>query len=136
MIHRTKKENDVHHGKWNGLGGKMEKNESPEEAIKREVFEESGLKIENPTLKGIITYPETNNETETIVFVFTATEFTGDLIECNEGDLEWINTKDITKLNLWKGDLLFLPLLKDKGIFTAKITYDKENVTESVIKKY
>jgi len=137
MLHRVKKENDIHEGKWNGLGGKMEANESPEEAIIREVFEESGLKISNPKLKGIITYPQTNNaDEEWIVFVFTANKFSGDLIESNEGDLEWIKNSEIKKLHLWKGDYQFLPLIKKKGIFTAKITYNKEEVVELILNKY
>ena len=57
MIHRNKKDNDVHEGKWNGLGGKLEQGESPEECAVREVYEESGLLGKNPKLKGIITAP-------------------------------------------------------------------------------
>ncbi|MFA6420582.1 MAG: 8-oxo-dGTP diphosphatase [archaeon] len=139
MLHRVKKESDLtngHFGKWNGLGGKIEPNESPEEAVKREVFEESGLKITNPILKGIITYPSTSTDEEWINFVFIAKKFTGNLIECNEGNLEWIKTSQIKKLNLWDSDRLFLPLLTKKGIFTAKITYDKEKVIDSIINKY
>ncbi|MFA5931391.1 MAG: 8-oxo-dGTP diphosphatase [archaeon] len=135
MLHRTKKENDIHKGKWNGVGGKIEHNESPEEAVKRESLEETGLQIE-PILKGIITYPQTNNGEYTMVFVFISKKFSGKLIECNEGDLEWIENKNLKKLNMWKGDYYFLPLLNKKGIFTAKITYDKEKVTELLIKKY
>lgn len=135
MLHRTKKENDIHAGKWNGVGGKIEYNESPEDAIKRESLEETGLNIE-PTLKGIVTYPQTNNDEYCMVFVFVAKKFTGKLIECNEGDLEWIKTKEITKLNLWKGDRLFLPLLKKKGFFSAKITYNKEEVIANEIHFY
>jgi len=139
MLHRVKKESDLtngHYGKWIGLGGKIEPNESPEEAVKREVFEESGLKIKNPILKGIITYPETSIDEEWIAFIFTAKKFAGKVIECNEGNLEWIKTSKIKKLKLWSGDYLFLPLLNKKGIFTAKITYDKEKVVKSKINKY
>ena len=45
MIHRVKKDNDMHEGKWNGLGGKMISGESPEECAKREILEESGLVV-------------------------------------------------------------------------------------------
>lgn len=135
MLHRTKKQNDIHEGKWNGVGGKIEYNESPEEAVKREAMEETGLVIK-PILKGIVTYPQTNNDEYCMVFVFTAKKFTGKLIECNEGDLEWIKTKEITKLNLWKGDRLFLPLISKKGFFSAKIIYNKDEVVTSEILKY
>ena len=57
MIHRVKKENDYHEGKWNGLGGKFDAGESPEDCVIREVKEEAGLKITNPKLHGFITFP-------------------------------------------------------------------------------
>ncbi|VVB75021.1 NUDIX domain protein [uncultured archaeon] len=139
MLHRVKKESDLtngHYGKWNGLGGKIEHNESPEEAVKREVFEESGLTIKKPVLKGIITCPETSTDEEWIIFIFIAKKFKGNLIECNEGDLEWVKTSEIKKLNLWQADYLLLPLLNKKGIFTAKITYDNGKVIHSIINKY
>ncbi len=136
MLHRVKKENDIHHDKWNGLGGKMEANESPEDAVKREILEESGLILEDSQLKGVITYPQTNNDEEWIVFVFTANKFTGELIECNEGNLEWIENSKIKDLYMWEGDYLFLPLLKKKGFFSGKITYDKEEIVEAKFKEY
>ena len=55
MIHRVKKENDMHAGKWNGLGGKLEPGETPEECAIREIYEETGLRAKNLNLKGIIT---------------------------------------------------------------------------------
>ena len=48
MLHRIKKQNDIHEGKWNGLGGKFEFGETPEECVIREVKEESGIEITNP----------------------------------------------------------------------------------------
>ncbi|MDP3445616.1 MAG: 8-oxo-dGTP diphosphatase, partial [Ignavibacteria bacterium] len=91
MLHRVKKENDYHKGKWNGLGGKFEVGESPEECAKREILEESGLVVENPLLKGIITFPMFDNVKDWYVFVFTSDKFTGELIHSNEGNLEWID---------------------------------------------
>src|ERR1035438_3201975 len=57
MLHRIKKVNDLHEGKWNGLGGKFEQHETPEDCVIREVEEESGLKISSPRLHGLITFP-------------------------------------------------------------------------------
>ena len=113
----------------------MEHNESPEDTVKREALEETGLIIE-PILKGIITYPQTNNDEYLIAFVFIAKKFTGELIECNEGNLEWIKNSEIEKLPMWEGDKLFLPLLKKEGIFSAKITYNKDEVIDSQIEIY
>lgn len=135
MLHRVKKGNDVNHGKWNGVGGKIEFNESPEEAVKREALEETGLKIE-PVLKGIITYPKTNNDGFCMAFVFVAKKISGELIECNEGNLEWVKDSEIEKLCVWEGDHLFLPHLNKEGFFSIKITYDKEKVVQKEIFLY
>lgn len=122
MLHRIKKKNDIHEGKWNGLGGKMERGESPEECIIREVKEEAGLKI-NPVLRGIITEPEFDGKNDWIVFVYTAEDFQGELIECSEGQLEWIPDDKLFGLNLWEGDRLFLKWLLDGKFFSAKFNY-------------
>ena len=90
MIHRVKKKNDYHKGKWNGLGGKFNEGESPEECVIREVKEESGLTIKDPRLHGFITFPNFDGVYDWYVFIFTATKYTGKIIDSNEGDLEWV----------------------------------------------
>ena len=123
MLHRVKKENDIHEGKWNGLGGKIEKGETPEECIIREVKEESGLKIKNPVLKGILTFPAFDGIEDWYVFVFVATEFEGELIDSPEGNLEWIDDDKLTSLNLWEGDKIFLKWLNQDKCFSGKFVY-------------
>jgi 8-oxo-dGTP diphosphatase len=125
MLHRVKKENDYHKGKWNGLGGKFEAGESPEECAKREILEESGLVVENPLLKGIITFPMFDNIKDWYGFVFTSDKFTGELIHSNEGNLEWIDNDKLTDLNLWDGDKIFIPWLFQDRFFSAKFNYEK-----------
>ncbi len=125
MMHRIKKENDMHEGKWNGLGGKFEPGETPEECVIREVLEESGLHITNPRLEGFITFPAFDNIEDWYVFVFTATEFTGDLIESHEGELHWISDDKLYDLHLWEGDTIFMRWLGSGKIFSAKFEYDK-----------
>lgn len=124
MIHRIKKENDFHEGKWNGLGGKLEQGESPEECVIREVKEESGLVINSPKLHGFITFPLFDGKEDWYVFIFTADDFTGNLIDSNEGKLEWIQDEKIKNLNLWDGDVIFLEWLKNDDFFSAKFTYE------------
>lgn len=123
MIHRTKKVNDVHEGKWNGLGGKFEPGETPEECCVREIREESGLSIRHPRLKGVLTFPEFAKGEDWYVFVFVAEEFDGKLIESAEGDLRWIPDAELPDLNLWDGDRVFLPWLDRPGFFSGKFTY-------------
>lgn len=123
MLHRTKKENDMHEDKWNGLGGKVDPGETPEECVIREVQEECGLMIRNPMFKGILTFPAFDGNDEWRVFVFTASEFEGELTDSKEGSLEWISDNDLLNLNLWDGDRIFLKWLDRKGFFSAKFVY-------------
>jgi 8-oxo-dGTP diphosphatase len=130
MIHRVKKENDMHEGKWNGLGGKFLQGETPEQCVIREVEEESGLKIQNPKLKGFLTFPKFSKNIDWYVFVFEAHQFTGNLVESAEGHLEWIKSKDLIKLNLWEGDRHFFKWMEENRFFSAKFYYEDGNLTE------
>ncbi|MBK6679882.1 MAG: 8-oxo-dGTP diphosphatase [Ignavibacteriales bacterium] len=134
MLHRVKKENDMHEGKWNGLGGKFEDGETPEECVIREVLEESGLSITNPKLQGFITFPAFDQFEDWYVFVFTADEFTGELIDSPEGNLEWIKNDNLMDLKLWEGDKIFMGWFDSGKVFSAKFEYDKgEFVSHDVI---
>jgi len=122
MVYRNKKPNDIHRGKWNGLGGKFEPGESPEECVIREVWEESGFHINNPRLHGLLMFPNFKSN-DWYVFVFTAREFTGELIDSPEGRLEWIPDEKLTSLNLWESDQIFFPWLEKEPFFSAKFIY-------------
>lgn len=124
MIHRVKKQNDYHEGKWNGLGGKFEQGETPEECAIREVKEESGLTIFSPKLHGLLTFPMFDGKDDWYVFVYTINEFEGELIDSDEGNLAWIPNDELTKLNLWEGDQIFLPWLFQDKFFSAKFNYE------------
>jgi len=136
MLHRVKKKDDVHEGKWNGLGGKFEPGESPEDCVKREILEESGLRIKAPLLKGVLTFPDFAREEDWYVFVFTASKFTGKLLDSDEGNLAWIKDGELLKLNLWEGDKVFLPLLKRRGHFSGKFHYKDGRLTKYSVEKY
>ena len=133
MLHRVKKENDVHEGKWIGLGGKIEEGESPEECIVREVKEESGLTIINPKMKGFLTFPRFKDNEDWYVFVFTGDNFEGKLIESMEGIVKWVDDSDIFKLNLWEGDKLFLKWMEDERFFSGKLVYDRGKLVENTV---
>ena len=124
MLHRIKKKNDFHEGKWNGLGGKFEQGETPEECVIREVKEESGLLLVNPKLHGFITFPMFDGKKDWYVFMFTSDKFSGELIDSKEGKLEWIPDEKLLDLNLWDGDRIFLPWLEDDKFFSAKFEYE------------
>lgn len=123
MVHRIKKPNDIHEGKWNGLGGKFEPGETPEECARREILEESGLRVKKLDLKGLLSFPLFARDEDWYAFVFVATDFEGSLIESPEGTLQWIDDSKLTELNLWEGDRIFLPWLERPGFFSGKFVY-------------
>lgn len=114
----------MHKGKWNGLGGKLEPGETPEECVIREVREECGLTIKTPVLKGLLTFPAFDGFDDWYVFVYVATAFEGAATESEEGVLKWIPDAELVHLTLWDGDKLFLKWLDNKGFFSAKFIYE------------
>jgi 8-oxo-dGTP diphosphatase len=125
MLHRVKKQRDIHQGKWNGLGGKLESGETPEQCVIREIAEESGLTIREPRLAGFITFPKFKDEVDWYVFVFEATDYSGELITSDEGNLAWIPDDQLLQLHLWEGDPIFLRWLLDKRFFSACFCYEQ-----------
>jgi 8-oxo-dGTP diphosphatase len=130
MVHRNKKPNDIHEGKWNGLGGKFEPGETPEECAQREIYEESGLRVKKLVLKGLLTFPLFARDEDWYAFVFVATDFEGSLIESPEGDLQWIEDDKLLELNLWVGDRIFLPWLERPGFFSGKFVYQNGKLVD------
>lgn len=136
MLHRTKKKNDINEGKWLGIGGKFKDKESPEDCIIREVKEETGLALNSVKLRGILTFINTICETE-YIYVFTSNDFTGNLIECNEGELKWVEKEKVTSLNLWEGDKIFVEKIKEESpFFTIKYVYDGDTLLHYDLKEY
>lgn len=133
MLHRTKKENDENHDKWIGVGGKFETGESPEDCMRREIFEETGLSVTDYRYRGIVTFVSDIYETE-YMHLFTVTDWTGEARECDEGELAWIKKRKLFDLTLWEGDRIFLKLLQeDEPFFSLKLTYRGDELTEAVL---
>ncbi len=136
MLHRIKKENDVNHDKWIGVGGKFQDDESPEECLLREVREETGYDLLDYRLRGIITFISDKWETE-YMYLYTADCFTGTQIECDEGELVWVRKDEMDSLTLWEGDKIFLKLLaQDSPFFSLKLRYKGEVLEERILKVY
>lgn len=136
MLHRVKKENDIHEGKYNGLGGKFMPGETPEECAIREVKEESGLTIIEPRLKGVITFPLFDGSNDWYVFLFTVDKFEGKMIESSEGDLEWIDNDKLYDLPLWEGDKIFIGWLDDGRFFSARFIYENGEFKGHTVRFY
>ena len=133
MLHRIKKENDVNRDKWIGIGGKFTEGESPEDCVLREAMEETGLTLHSPDYRGIVTFVSDQWETEWM-HLFTAKEFSGKLLDCDEGALQWIDKGELRKLPMWEGDQIFLDLLdKNVPFFSLKLVYRGDILTEAVL---
>ncbi|MCR4717819.1 MAG: 8-oxo-dGTP diphosphatase [Lachnospiraceae bacterium] len=124
MLHRVSKENDINKDKYIGVGGHIEINESPEDCLIREVKEETGLTLNSFSFRGIVTFVSGDGVCEYMA-LYTASDFSGELIDCDEGELIWIPKSKLHSLNLWEGDHIFLDLLlKGEPFFSLKLVYD------------
>lgn len=135
MLHRTMKQNDANEDKWIGVGGRIEDKESPNECVLREVKEETGVTLTDYKYRGIVTFVSDKWDTE-YMHLFTAAGFEGEIAydACDEGELMWVDKKDIENLNLWEGDKVFLRLLEDKDhFFSVKLSYVGDRLVDSVV---
>lgn len=134
LLHRIKKKKDINKDKWIGIGGKFEEWESPEDCIRRETLEETGLTLIHPKYRGIVTFISDGMDQTEFMHLFTATEFSGTLKECDEGNLEWVEKEKMRELPHWDGDLIFLSLLENGApFFSLKLTYKGSNLTEAIL---
>lgn len=133
MLHRIKKENDINKDKWIGVGGHFEKDETPEECLLREVKEETGLTLNRFKLRGVITFLSNEFHTE-YMFLYTANDFSGEIVECDEGKLEWIEKAKVYDLPIWEGDKIFFRLMEEsEEFFSLKLRYEGNTLVEVVL---
>lgn len=133
MLHRVKKENDLNRDKWVGIGGKFEAGESPEECNCRETLEETGLTLTSQRYCGIVTFVSDKWGTE-YMHLFHSTNFSGEIKDCDEGNLEWVKISDIYSLPLWQGDKIFLRLIeKEVPFFSLKLVYEGETLITAIL---
>ncbi len=133
MLHRVKKKNDINKDKWIGVGGKFEGEESPDECLLRETFEETGLTLTGWKCRGVVTFLNDCCEGE-FMYLFTADRFEGTLKTCDEGDLQWVSREFLDALPKWEGDKIFLDLLwKDAPFFLLTLRYSGDKLLEAVL---
>ncbi len=138
MLHRVKKKHDVNHDKWIGIGGGFEEGESPEDCMRREACEETGLRLGKIAYRGLVTFvcsTEDGMKTEQM-HLFTSSDFTGNTDfsgdPCDEGVLEWVPKTEVESLPIWEGDRYFLRLLAaDAPFFTMKLVYHGDTLIEA-----
>jgi 8-oxo-dGTP diphosphatase len=116
MIHRNRRPGDLHWGKYNGLGGKLDRGEDVVAGLRREVREESGLECEEVVLRGTLSWPGFGkNGEDWFAFVFCVERWSGELrADTAEGTLEWVEVERLLDLPLWEGDRHFLPMVFER----------------------
>ena len=136
MLHRVKKKNDINQDKWIGVGGKFEGTESPDECLLREVYEETGLRLTSWKCRGVVTFLQEQEQElfGEFMYLFTADGFTGEIKECQEGNLEWVSREFLDDLPKWEGDRIFLELLwQDAPFFLLTLRYRGDKLTEAIL---
>lgn len=124
MLYRNRKKNDISQGKRNGVWGKIEIWESPDQCIIREIKEETWLDVLDMSIKGIITAPNFDwSGDDFVIFVYRIDRWTGELIDCLEWELHWIDNDQILQLNTWEWDKVFIPLVYQSGVFSIYQNY-------------
>ncbi len=111
-------------GRWNGFGGKLEENETIEEAAKREVLEEIGIEIKEMEKKGIITFEFQNDQEDLEVHIFHVSEFEGEPTESEEMKPQWFNINEIPFDEMWSDDKHWVPLFLKGKKFRGKFLFD------------
>ncbi len=133
MLHRVKKKNDLNHDKWVAVGGKFEDKESPEECNFRETLEETGLTLNSVRYCGIVTFVSDKWETE-YMHIFWSDDFSGEIKNCDEGDLCWVPKEEVYNLPIWEGDKIFLRLMDEKApFFSLKLEYVGDTLINAVL---
>ena len=133
MLHRVKKVNDMNHDKWIGVGGKFQEGESPEDCILRETLEETGLTLTDYRCRGLVTFVSDQYPTE-YMHLFTADGYSGQLKNCEEGELEWVEKRRLLSLPIWEGDKIFLRLLdSEQPFFSLRLRYEGERLVAAAL---
>ena len=134
MLHRVSKKNDINKDKWIGIGGHFQLNESPEDCLLREAKEETGLTLTSYRFRGIVTFITDGLEEAEYMHLYTADGYEGEMIDCDEGTLEWVPKNKVNELNLWEGDKIFFQLLnEDAPFFSLKLVYKGDKLVEAVL---
>jgi len=116
LVHRNRRPDDAHLGKYNGLGGKMQPEEDALDCLYRELREEAGISCLAARLRGTINWRGFGRGGEDwFGFIFLVEAFSGTPLTHNdEGELGWHPVTELARLPMWEGDRYFLPLVFDQ----------------------
>ena len=136
MLHRTKKDKVINKDKWIGIGGHFEPGETPQECALREIFEETGLTVTDMRYRGVVTFHSDIYPSEQM-HLFSVYDFEGEITECDEGELEWIEKSKLLSLPMWEGDKIFLKLIAnpDEEFFHLTLNYCGDTLQNADLNK-
>ena len=127
LLFRNKKKNDINLGKWIGVGGHIENGETPEQALIREIKEETNLDVNSFEKRGIVYFY--NNDFSEVMHLYVVKDYSGEIKECDEGILEFKKKNEMFNLPMWEGDKYFLKLLlEDSPYFELELFYNEDNL--------
>lgn len=134
LLFRNKKKNDINEGKWIGVGGHVEQGETPEDALIREIKEETNLDVLSYSKRGIVYF--INNNISEAMHLYVVTKVEGSIQECDEGELRYVDIDKMDELPMWEGDKIFLQYLKEnRPYFELELVYDGNELKSSKLLK-
>lgn len=133
LLHRTKKPDDPNEGKWIGVGGKLEAGETPEDCMRREIREETGLQATQYRYRGVVDFLSDRWPAERM-HLYTVSAWEGALHACDEGVLQWVPKARMESLPMWEGDRVFLRLLRENApFFHLQLVYEGDTLVSSAL---
>ena len=129
---------DPNLGLWVGPGGKLEPGESPYDCAKRELYEETGLEVDELYFRGLITEISPRPDWQWLMFLYVATEFSGSIVEDKrEGRLSWCALSEVMQLPIPEADKVFFQKVIhiNMPFYQAKFIYDSDLCLVNVIEQ-
>ena len=128
--------NPPHVGLWSPPGGKMNPCESPLDCVRREYFEETGLKLLKPELRAVTTVLHAGMGMHWLLFIYLAKAYSGELIPSDEGDIQWVALDQLDQYPRPAADIQMLQhVLCDDPIQEMQFGYDEANQLIELIRE-
>lgn len=116
--------------RWTAPGGKVRRNELPDDAVRREILEETGLTLVSPQLRLVVIESGPEPLLNWLLYVYRADAFHGRLQSGDEGPLEWVAVDDLHRVGMPDVDLIVSRYaLADDGPHLLEVVFDSAERT-------